>query len=54
MTRIGPVAEWAEACEPCAVRLERVSATQLRQLGVNPDAITIENRNGQAPAGMAR
>lgn len=53
MTHIGPVAEWAEACEACAERLEKVSRRQLRQMGVDPDAITVENRNGQAPAGMA-
>jgi hypothetical protein len=53
MTNLGPVADWAEACEPCAQRLEKVSRRQLLQLGVDPDSISVENRNGQAPAGMA-
>lgn len=52
MTYLGPVAEWAEACEPCAQRLEKVSRRQLRQLGADPDEITLENRNGRAPVGM--
>ena len=53
MTQLGPVGEWAEACEPCALELEKVGRRQLRQLGVkNPDEVTFENRNGRAPAGM--
>jgi hypothetical protein len=53
MTRMGPVGDWAEVCEPCAQRLEKVSARQLVQIGIDPDSVTVENRNGQAPAGMA-
>lgn len=53
MTGIGPAAEWVEACETCAERLERVSRRQLCQLGVDPDSVVVENRNGRAPAGMA-
>jgi hypothetical protein len=53
MTRLGPVAKWVEACEPCAERLEAVGRRQLLQLGVDPDTVKVENRNGHAPAGMA-
>ena len=53
MTKLGPVAEWTEACEPCAERLDAAGRRQLRQLGADPDRITIENRNGSAPTGMA-
>jgi hypothetical protein len=53
MTRLGPVANWAEACDPCGSELERVSRIRLRQLGVDPDRATVENRNGHAPQGMA-
>ncbi len=52
-THIGPVGDWVEACEPCAQRLEKVSRRQLLQLGIDPDSVKAENRNGQAPAGMA-
>lgn len=52
MSRIGPVADWREACEPCGERLEAVGRRQLRQIGVDPDSVRIENRNGRAPAGM--
>jgi hypothetical protein len=52
-TQIGPVGDWAEACEPCAQRLEKVSRRQLLQMGIDPDSVRAENRNGQAPAGMA-
>lgn len=53
MTRIGPVAVWAEACAGHTKTLERVGRRVLGQMGVNPDAVRIENRMGQAPAGMA-
>lgn len=53
MTHIGPVAQWAEACEACAEHHDRASRVRLRQMGVDPDTITVENRNGHAPAGMA-
>jgi hypothetical protein len=52
-THIGPVGDWAEACESCAQRIEKVGRRQLLQMGINPDTVTVENRNGQAPAGMA-
>jgi hypothetical protein len=52
-THIGPVGDWAEACEPCARRLEKVGRRQLLQMGIDPDSVKAENRNGQAPAGMA-
>ena len=52
-SRRGPVSMWVEACEPCAQRLDKVGRIRLRQLGVDPDAVTIENRNGRIPAGMA-
>jgi hypothetical protein len=52
-SRIGPVADWQEACESCAKRLEKLSRIRLRQLGVNPDAVSVENRNGRIPRGMA-
>jgi hypothetical protein len=47
---LGPVAEWAEACEPCAKRLEKVGRMELTRMGVNPDGVSIENRNGRIPA----
>jgi hypothetical protein len=49
-TRLGPVADWAEACEPCATKLEKRSNYELFQLGIDPDSVTLENRNGRAPA----
>lgn len=52
MTRIGPVAQWAESCESCAKKREKVGRMQLLQLGVDPDSVTIENRNGHVPMGM--
>lgn len=52
-SKIGPVAEWRETCPDCAARLERVSRTQLLQLGINPDAVAVENRQGHLPRGMA-
>jgi hypothetical protein len=48
----GPVAQWAEACEPCARKLEKVSAIRLRQMGVDPAMVRIENRNGHMPVGV--
>lgn len=49
-SEIGPVAQWDEACATCAPRLEKVGRIRLRQLGVDPDKVAIENRNGRLPA----
>lgn len=49
MTKIGPVGDWVEVCEPCAVKLDKRGRYELIQLGVNPDQVRIENRNGGAP-----
>lgn len=48
---IGPVAQWVEACDECAPRLEKVGRVRLRQLGVDPDRVSVENRNGVIPVG---
>jgi hypothetical protein len=48
-SEIGPVAEWAEACETCAPLFEFEAAEQLRRLGIDPASVQVENRNGQAP-----
>lgn len=49
-SKIGPVAQWDEYCEPCAVKMDKRSAYELRAIGVDPDAVKIENRNGRKPA----
>lgn len=49
-TRLGPVADWAEACESCATRLEKRSSYELFQMGVDPASVKLENRNGRAPS----
>lgn len=49
MTKIGPVGDWVEACEACAVKLDKRGRYELIQLGVDPDKVRIENRNGGAP-----
>ena len=51
-SHLGPVAKWVEACEPCASRREKIGQRQLRQLGVDPEAVRVENHNGRMPAGM--
>lgn len=52
-THLGPVGNWAEVCEPCGAKLEKVNRRQLMQMGVDPDSFVAENRNGIAPAGMS-
>lgn len=49
LTKIGPVGDWVEACETCATKLDKRGRYELIQLGVNPDQVRIENRNGGAP-----
>ena len=51
-TQLGPVAEWMEACDACAERQEKVNRRQLIQMGIDPDTMGVENRNGRLPAGM--
>ena len=46
---IGPVSEWHEACATCAAEFESVGRRRLLQMGVDPDRVRIENRNGHAP-----
>jgi hypothetical protein len=46
---IGPVAEWAEACAPCAEKIQAVNAVELAAMGVDPDSVVAENRNGRIP-----
>ena len=53
-TDIGPVAEWMEACDPCAVDRERINRVELEALGIDPDSVAHENRNGRIPEPMAR
>lgn len=50
MTDLGPVADWSEACEPCAARLERINHVRLTNLGIDPDSMVVENRMGRPPA----
>lgn len=47
---IGPVAEWQEACEPHAEEVGKVARFQLQEMGIDPDSVVAENRNGKAPA----
>jgi hypothetical protein len=49
MTEIGPVGDWTEACDGCAPLLERVARAELVRIGVDPDSVTPENRNGHPP-----
>lgn len=51
-THIGPVARWVEVCDPCGEQRDKVSRRQLRQIGVDPESVRVENRNGHAPVGM--
>jgi hypothetical protein len=50
LTEIGPVADWMEACEKHARRQEHENRYQLERIGVDPDSVQFENRNGRAPA----
>jgi hypothetical protein len=49
MTEIGPVGDWTEACDGCAPLLDRVARAELVRIGVDPDSVTPENRNGHPP-----
>lgn len=53
-SEIGPVGDWAEACEACAKHMEKASARALRRMGIDPDSVTPENRQGRAPEAVAR
>jgi hypothetical protein len=46
---IGPVAEWAEACAECAEQILAVNRVELAAMGVDPDSVVAENRNGRIP-----
>lgn len=48
-TDIGPVADWVEACEACAEVFDSEGRERLRELGIDPDSVQVENRNGNAP-----
>jgi hypothetical protein len=48
-TDIGPVADWREACDRCAKRLDKVARRELVAMGVDPASVRVENRNGHAP-----
>lgn len=54
MTEIGPVADWMEACDECAVMADKVNRMVLTDLGIDPESVEIENRNGRAPAAIGR
>lgn len=51
-SRIGPVADWREACDECGNRREKEGRVRLLQLGFDPDHLSIENRMGRTPTGM--
>lgn len=53
MSKIGPVADWMEACEKHAKEMDKLGQRRLRQLGFDPAKVRIENRNGAAPIGAA-
>lgn len=48
-----PVANWREGCAVHAAEAEKVGSAELRMLGVDPDAVRVENRMGRVPAGIA-
>lgn len=48
-TDIGPVAEWMEACDACAEAREAINRVELEALGIDPDSVAHENRNGRIP-----
>lgn len=50
MTDLGAVALWQEACGECAPEWEQRSRSQLEGLGLDPDRVSVENRNGHIPA----
>lgn len=47
-TKVGPVADWTEACEDCALLLDKISRVELQQMGVDPDRVKVENRYGKS------
>lgn len=49
-TKVGPVADWTEACEDCAKILDKISRAELERIGVDPDRVKIENRYGKSDA----
>lgn len=50
LTGLGPVADWMECCDEHAGHVEIVNALRLAALGIDPDSVVVENRNGHAPA----
>jgi hypothetical protein len=45
-----PVAQWKEACAEHAAEADETGRNELRALGLDPDRVRVENRNGQRPA----
>ena len=44
-----PVAGWKEACPEHAKEADAIGRFELEQLGIDPDTVKAENRNGQPP-----
>jgi hypothetical protein len=51
-SELGPVADWVEACEPCGQQVAAVNRVELERMGVDPNGIKVENRNGHVPPAM--
>lgn len=51
-TDIGPVADWMECCDQHATQVQAENTVELRELGIDPDSIVVESRNGRAPAAV--
>ncbi len=52
MTDLGPAADWMECCDTHATTVDTVNRIQLQALGINPDSVVVENRNGHVPAAV--
>lgn len=48
-----PVAAWKEACPEHAAEADALGRFELEQLGIDPDTVKAENRNGQPPREVA-
>ncbi len=53
MTELGPVADWMECCETHIELVDAVNRLRLASMGIDPDSVVVENRNGQAPVSVA-
>lgn len=49
MTKLGLTGDWKEVCDECAPKNEQKARARLRYLGIDPDTVVPENRNGAAP-----